>query len=154
MWTLLSCPCVCDCARVVIWKTVRAREHNKTGWWSMAGQPAKQSADKSQDEFLMQSPWGCWMLQRRHWVIFCFFFSVAHPFTPNQFLMFLKHSFLLQLLSVLCWSKEMWRFFQTPPRKRVCLRHAWVAICFSGFYYEIILACVVTFSVNRSLFLL
>lgn len=33
---------------------------------SVSGRPAKNSADKSQDEFLMQSPPACWMLQRRH----------------------------------------------------------------------------------------
>lgn len=62
--------CVWRRACVVIWKTARKGVHNKTGWWSVAGWPAKQSADKSQDKFLMQSSWGCWMLQRKQRVFF------------------------------------------------------------------------------------
>lgn len=121
----------------------------------MAGRPAKQSADKSQDEFLMQSPWGCWMLQRMHWVVVFFQCCLSHHSSPifDVFLKFLKHSFLLQLYSLLCWAKEVWHFLKHPHWNSFPW-YAWVVICFSGFYYEVVLAYVVTFSTNRSLFLL
>lgn len=52
-------PCYCDHV-CVIWKTARKREWTiKQNRGSVAGQRAKQSADKSQAEFLMQSPLGC-----------------------------------------------------------------------------------------------
>lgn len=51
----------------------------------MAGRPAKQSADKSQNEFLMQSPRGCGMLQRQHWDFLFVCVCVACPFTLSLF---------------------------------------------------------------------
>lgn len=74
----------------------------------MAGRPARQSADKSQHEFLMQSPQGYWMLLRRHRVVF---FSVACPVTSNQFFMDFWR-FIMQFLTsapyeVSCWGEEL-----------------------------------------------
>lgn len=93
------------------------------------GRPAKQSADKSQDEFLMQSPWRCWILQRRHWVV-AFFPVLLVLSLEDYFDIFFKVSFSFTFLSF-C-AQEVWH----PPKQYFWNVFCGVFIgddCFSGY---------------------
>lgn len=113
------------------------------------GRPAKQSADKSQDEFLMQSPRGCWMLQRRQRVVF---FSVACPFSPSLFwgevFEFSTSSFELWFLSFPLFESVM------SSQTTDIYRDDW--FFFFGFFLHfsftvrLFLACAVSIWINKS----